>query len=154
MKRLSMYKKNGDVAISFSLSVVFYSISNYFFHLSFKFLSFFCHLSLQKHLFRSFFFPSDERIRKLRENRFCAWVANYLWILCKFSIKFQYPINYLIRSRFNVSWELWPFAWLSFQHVYYSKKKLFWSFSVGLYNFQPLNANASVNAWKLLKKIV
>lgn len=105
---------HSDQLLTRSFSIQ-YQIIYFICHLNFlvRFLPF---IALKTSL--SIFFlwcKCKRRRRKSWENRFCARAANYLWNLCKFSIKFQFPINYLIRSRFNVSWELWPFAWLSFE---------------------------------------
>lgn len=47
-----------------------------------------------------------------KRNRFCARAGNYLWNLCKCSIKFQFPINYLIRSHFNLFFFGWCCEWI------------------------------------------
>lgn len=47
------------------------------------------------------FLPLPLRSRHTKKNnRFCARPGNYLLNLCKCDIKLQFPINYLIRSRF------------------------------------------------------
>lgn len=95
--------------------LIFYSISNCLFHLSFnyKYLSWnsFYHRSLssRKHLELGLcLFPSCLRSLQVEKSILCSsW--NYLWKLCKFSFKFQFPINYLISSHFNlIAWELVP----------------------------------------------